>query len=176
MHVFWLKGFQRTTPQDLLNATGLSRSSLYNTFGSKQGLFVHALQAYTDSQAAGMRQMLASGSLRHALARMYDRLLDTVTATEGPNACLICMTSLGGTDDGDVAARLRDARQTMEGVFLERLQAAQAAGDLGPDKPVEALARLVFTTNMGLVTLARAGATRDELAQVVDLTLETICD
>ena len=44
--LFWRKGYKATTPRDLVEATGLSKSSLYNTFGSKEGLFVRAMEHY----------------------------------------------------------------------------------------------------------------------------------
>ena len=54
MELFWRQGYRATTPRDLLTATGLSKSSLYATFGSKEGLFLAALDAYLDDQVVKM--------------------------------------------------------------------------------------------------------------------------
>ena len=52
MRAFWKEGWRDTTPQRLVEATGLSRSSLYATFGSKKGLFLAALDLYVEQQRA----------------------------------------------------------------------------------------------------------------------------
>ena len=176
MGLFWEKGFRQTTPRDLLAVTGLSKSSLYATFGSKRGLFLRALASYTDEQADYMRAMLASGTLREALTRMYDQVLAVVTRTEGPDACLVCVTALEVDDDAEVTEELGHARLRIEAVLRERIARAREEGQVATERDPAALARFVFSNNMGLVVLARAGAEEAELRQVVDEVLSAVCD
>src|ERR1700739_4780241 len=58
MEVFWRKGYAATTPQDLVDALGIGKGSLYNAFGSKHELFELALRRYRDSQGAALLEML----------------------------------------------------------------------------------------------------------------------
>ena len=67
--LFWELGYRRTTPQNLLEVTGLSKSSLYATFGSKQGLFELCLKHYVHYQEVLLRQVLSTDTLREALTR-----------------------------------------------------------------------------------------------------------
>jgi TetR/AcrR family transcriptional repressor of nem operon len=55
MSLFWRKGYEATSLQDLLKATGLSKSSLYQTFGSKRALFERSLDLYRREMVARMR-------------------------------------------------------------------------------------------------------------------------
>src|ERR671923_3003369 len=66
MHTFWEKGYEATSTQDLCEATGLGRSSIYNTFKSKQDLFERALAHYIDRMAAPQLSLLGDGALKGA--------------------------------------------------------------------------------------------------------------
>lgn len=55
LYVFWRKGYAATTMKDLEQATGMGRMSLYNAFGSKEELFLAALERY-----------IAKSTIRHA--------------------------------------------------------------------------------------------------------------
>ena len=52
LHVFWTKGYAATSMQDLLDAMGLSKSSFYESFGSKHDAFMAALRRYGDREVA----------------------------------------------------------------------------------------------------------------------------
>ncbi|MCO4773361.1 MAG: helix-turn-helix transcriptional regulator, partial [Deltaproteobacteria bacterium] len=75
MHAFWSHGYRSTTPQMLVDATGLSKSSLYATFDNKKGLFLKSLDRYSADQAAFMASMLDSMPLRQGLEALYTELI-----------------------------------------------------------------------------------------------------
>src|SRR5262249_30052902 len=56
--IFWHKGYNGTSMQDLVDGLGISRSSLYTTFGDKHALFIKALRSYTTSEAIGRRHIM----------------------------------------------------------------------------------------------------------------------
>lgn len=60
MHVFWQKGFEATSLDDLTKAMGLSRSSFYATFGCKQTLFLRALEHYSKNGIRGLKEVAES--------------------------------------------------------------------------------------------------------------------
>lgn len=174
--LFWEQGYRGTSPKELLEATGLSRSSLYNTFGSKQGLFERALARYVDEQEVFVGDMLDAGDLRTALTRMYDAIVGSVTGTDGPNACMVCRAALEvDPTEETLLARLASARERMQAVFTRRLVRAHEEGDIASDRDPVALARFLFHSNMGLVVLARTGAERADLEQIATLTVDAVC-
>jgi len=67
LHAFWRKGYEATTLSDLLEATGLARQSLYNTFGDKRALFLASLRRYADVGIGRLSEALEGGSVRAAI-------------------------------------------------------------------------------------------------------------
>ncbi|MHC4836898.1 MAG: TetR/AcrR family transcriptional regulator [Planctomycetota bacterium] len=174
--LFWEKGYRRTTPADLLAATGLSKSSLYATFGSKQGLFIRAVEAYVAGQTAGMRAMLDRPTLREALDGLYDAIITTSTCGDAARSCLVCSASLEvDPSEAEVVERVRAATDSVLSVITERIERAQAAGEIAVDRDAKALARLVQNNNMGMVVLARAGASPEALRSVANQVVAAVC-
>jgi len=172
--VFWSKGYRRTTPRDLLDATGLSKSSLYATFGNKQGLFLRALERYIDTQEQGLRVSL-SGDLRDVLERMYNMIIATATAEE-PMSCIVCTASIEADPcETDLVAHITRSRERLEAVFAERFQRAQREGELDADRDPVALARFVLNNNMGLIVQARAGMSAQALHQIAEQVVDAVC-
>jgi TetR/AcrR family transcriptional repressor of nem operon len=79
MDVFWCKGFEGTSIQDLVEATGVNRGSLYGAFGDKETLFAEALDYYLATRMVEFFRGVESGPVRPALRR----LLESVAATAG---------------------------------------------------------------------------------------------
>src|SRR5512135_480080 len=90
MHVFWAKGYESTSLDDLCDATGLSRSSLYAAFGDKHDLLLATLDHYEEQAAARMRAALARPlPLREALAAMLGEMIDQIVAGPGRRGCFV---------------------------------------------------------------------------------------
>ncbi|MFT4625928.1 MAG: TetR/AcrR family transcriptional repressor of nem operon [Myxococcota bacterium] len=173
MDLFWLRGYRSATPQALTEVTGLSKSSLYATFGSKQGLFLASLQHYIDGQVQLMGAVLAEGRLRHGLERMYDALLGIGTTGR---TCLVCTSTIEGPlEDAAVAEVVRRGHGALEQVLFERIVRAQAEGDVDASRDPRHLARFVLTNNMGLMVLARANPDPAALRGVVAEIVRAVC-
>jgi TetR/AcrR family transcriptional repressor of nem operon len=77
MQVFWCRGYEATSVQDLVDATGVGRGSLYAAFGSKEGLYLAALDRYREQLAAPMLDAVRSGKPVRTVVR--DVLLGSST-------------------------------------------------------------------------------------------------
>lgn len=174
MQLFWEKGYRGTSPRDLMEATGLSKSSLYNTFGSKSGLFERALQHYAATNAEQLEQLLAEPNLRTALSQLLTLNLELATGPT-PRACLVASTSMEGQACGEaVLSMAQSAQRQVHAVFTARLARGQADGHARTDRSAESLAWFIMNHNAGLHVLARTGSPREELAQLSALALDTI--
>lgn len=176
--LFWAQGYRATTPRDLVDATGLSRSSLYNTFGSKEGLFLRSLGAYVSGQAAGMSAELERRSLGDSLEWMYSQLIAMARPVAGGGAGMSCMMATAAieADPGDTQlfAAVQAGRLAVTSAFQRRLERAQTEGELPANKDPAALAHVLFNTNMGLVVLARAGTPAETLRIIADQTIRAV--
>src|SRR5262249_21353703 len=108
MLLFWRQGYEATSVQDLVDALGIGRGSLYATFGDKHALFLAALDRYSEMVFAALLPPLqADGSSRDALQQMFSRVLDLATAPSHPPGCLMTNTLAElGLRDTEVAERL----------------------------------------------------------------------
>ncbi|ROR34552.1 TetR/AcrR family transcriptional regulator [Inmirania thermothiophila] len=167
---FWRDGFEGSSVQDLVEATGLQRGSLYGAFGDKRGLFLAAVERYLVEH---VRRRL--GLLRGegpALARLRAFFADLVAYSCGPGrgrGCMVANTAVEmAPRDEAVGERIRAILGEMEAAFAAVVAEGRAAGEIRADCPAEAQARLLVATLMGLRVLARAGLRRAFLEAVAE--------
>jgi AcrR family transcriptional regulator len=155
---FQRSGLHATSAEDLCRATGLGRSSLYNTFGSKDELFAQCLDAYLDRTLANAEEILGDPA-RGAVERI-EVLLRMVAAEEvrrtesgSPRGCLAVNTVTELADDPphkrsvDRIGRDTTARLNLLAAVL---RAGQAAGEVTKSISAEGLAAFVNSAVAGL--------------------------
>ncbi|MFK7986219.1 MAG: TetR/AcrR family transcriptional regulator [Sandaracinaceae bacterium] len=172
MEVFWLRGYRATTPQALVEATGLSKSSLYATFESKNRLFLAVLRRYAELHLQHIRLVLSNESLRAGLEQLYEML---VTNSTSGRTCLLCSTSIEAPrDDRTIADLIARTQERTEDVLHERLVRAQKEGELSPERDARGLARMIISTNTGLMVLARSNPDPDWVRPIAKEMLRTL--
>lgn len=171
MLVFWRHGFAGASINDLTAATGLSRSSLYQRFGDKQGLFQEAMAYYTERVLHRMNAV-ASGT---ACVRVEQLLRDFVprkAAIDRPTGCLLARSCAEMADLPDAAqAVVRQGVAQQQQVFAAILKQAQADGELAPAAGADALAWFYVGTLHAVVNLPQAGATPPAMAAMIDIAM-----
>lgn len=170
MRTFWKRGYAATSIQDLLDATGLSRSSLYNSFESKHGLFEYALRRYHRQTATLIELLAQDGS---ALDRVRALLNNIVTDELSDAACAGCLVAntaleLGGRDEA-VTALLGEHFAALETALTALMERGQAQGDIDAGKSPVALARFIVMTIQGLRVLARGSADAQKARRLHDV-------
>ncbi|MEM1115596.1 MAG: TetR/AcrR family transcriptional regulator [Bacteroidota bacterium] len=175
--VFRAKGYEAASVQDLVDATGLSRSSLYATFGDKHGLFLAALDRYARQGREALDDLCAcEGSPLGAIGAFLRQTASE--ASEGdlpPEGCL--MTNVAAevaSRDPDTARRACAARERMTTAFGRLVREAQDQDEIGTGRDPQALARFLTSTVYGLRGLQKAGADPEALADVVETTMAAI--
>ncbi|MBS0478290.1 MAG: TetR/AcrR family transcriptional regulator [Proteobacteria bacterium] len=156
---FRTHGYAATSLDDLVEATGLARPSLYAAFGDKRALYLAALDRTIDRVGKSFDTLIASGlPLAESLAAMFRFVIDGyLTGEAGPSGCIMISTSAASAvDDPAVRERLA-AFLAIEDQRIEELLAARG------DAQAHAHARLVTAVIHSLSVRARAGASRDEL-------------
>ena len=170
--VFWRLGYERTTLNDLCEAMGINRPSLYAAFGTKEQLFHRALDRYANGPQAYEADALALPTARRVAEALLRGAVDRQTGVDTPHGCLAVLGATTHPDtDSPVARALIDARATGESAVRERLERAKADGDLADDADPVELAAYLRTVIYGMTVKAATGATRPELERVVELAL-----
>jgi AcrR family transcriptional regulator len=174
MRVFWTTGYEATSTQDLCAATGLGRSSIYNTFTSKRDLFDRALRRYVDRFTATQLEVITDETL--PIRERVRRILWTAVEPDPdvPAGCFVINTivELGPTEPEIIDLLDRDHEAKLE-ALTTAIQAAQATGELDPAQDAAGLATYVFTVLAGLRVAARRGAAPDSQRTVIEATLRS---
>jgi AcrR family transcriptional regulator len=166
MRLFWERGYEGTSFADLIAAMEISASTFYNSFGSKEQLFVEAVQHYLTGPGGERVKKILSGP--DDTRTTFELLLEAAAVDfTRPNYPAGCMISLAGTH---VPPDLRSVRNTMvkfranfEQMLEGRLRRGVEAGDLAPDTDVTKLASFFGTLFRGMAVQARDGKSTDHL-------------
>jgi TetR/AcrR family transcriptional repressor of nem operon len=162
--LFWRSGYDGTGIRDLEEAIGVGRKSLYDTFGSKQELYLRAIGKYADT----VIQRMCDGLTREgssALANL-ERVLGKLQRHHGGSGSLGCLLGVAmgqaGSDDEELAEVLRGALARLERAFEACLKEAQAAGDVRDDVRPKDAAHHLLALSQGIALLGRVsqGSTR----------------
>lgn len=168
MHAFWRRGFEATSVVELEAATGLNKSSLYNTFASKEALFQRCLERYGACHGQALLDQLAAADLFEALEGFFNALLSRFDDPSVPNGCMSTIAAMEPVAaEGAVAASVSSAVETVRRAFAKRLNEAKASGALRADAPTEDLAALLTATARGLAVLDRVPDARGTARQAV---------
>lgn len=175
MQLFWSQGYEATSLQDLLVATGLSKSSLYESFGNKQSLFEAAFSRYFDARAEQMYERLElAGS---PLTFIRDCLLSVVeeAGQEMPRGCMLVNVANEFSNSDPAVRRLIElATRRFRQVFERAFEQAQACGEIGDGRPPASLALYTHCVMAGLRTQVKSGLSPAELLIVVGLAMENV--
>jgi AcrR family transcriptional regulator len=169
MKLFWERGYEGTSFDDLIAAMGISASSFYNSFGSKEELYCEATRSYLEWAGQWFFAILNDPSIdaKTAFARLFEATADEFTGGDHPPGCMI---SLAGTHCSPGMKTIRDMmaehRAFSEEAMAARIQKGVADGDVPEDTDCAMLAAYYSAVARGLAVQARDGASRDKLADI----------
>ncbi len=161
--VFWSKGYDGVTIDDLVAGMGVGRPSLYAVFGDKRTIFLRVLRAYAEAKGAlAAKALLAPQSLRDSLARFLKHAVESATKKGSARGCLLlCVAPL--VDDPEVRQFLQNAAAGAAALVEDRFRDGIGAGEIPSDCPVAVRARQVIDFARSLTMRAQIGATRETL-------------
>jgi AcrR family transcriptional regulator len=161
--VFWSKGYDGVTIDDLVAAMGVARPSLYAVFGDKRTLFLRALRGYAEKKGAlAAKALFSPQPLRDSLASFLRHIVERATEEGSPPGCLlVCVAPL--VDDAEVRQFLQNAAAGAVAMVELRFRDGISAGELPSDFPVAARASQVIDLVNGLAMRAKMGTARKTL-------------
>jgi TetR/AcrR family transcriptional repressor of nem operon len=172
LSVFWDRGLHRASIDDLLAASGLARSSLYNAFGGKQALFELAVQRYVDNQVARLQTILDAPSLQRALEKLFHSAV--IDNHEGRGCLLVNCASSMMRDDAVEQRLLRSGFERMFSIVETRIRSAQDSKELSSSIEPAIAATLVCATLSGLRVFHKTGMPRNKLKKAADLAVKSL--
>jgi TetR/AcrR family transcriptional regulator, transcriptional repressor for nem operon len=173
LDVFWRKGLHDATMQDIAIATGVQRGSLYNAYGDKEAIFLHAFDQYAEQFLATASQALTQGDAAAARLRNFlEVVIVNMTSGSPPRGCLTTRTAL------DAAISSGAVRQRVQ-ALLGRLEQLVSKAISSTPEGVRAmdgtrLARVVVTFTRGLAVMERAGYSRKQLKEAASTFVDAL--
>ncbi|MPZ37559.1 MAG: TetR family transcriptional regulator [Rhizobiales bacterium] len=176
MEMFWSKGYEATTLDDLCEVTGLSRSSLYATFGSKRSLLLRSVDRYVEKRNPRIAEILARPlPIRDAFAALARQFIDQIIAGPGRRGCFLgnCAAELPRSDRAALA-RVRHGLESTEATFRQALAQARTCGELPSGTDVDTLARFLMAGFQGLRLVGKVNPNRAVLEGISTTMLQCL--
>jgi len=172
LDVFWSKGFEATSMQDLVDGMGINRGSLYDTFGSKDELYRRAFAAYARRRGAELVEVLdGTGTVRE---RLRDYLLGLVAEPDGRGCFIVNTACERGYEHAESRLMASAAMDATIDALEGAMKSAAAGGELRSGVSPKVAATAVLVLMEGLQVLTKTGTGAATLTPVIDSALDAI--
>ncbi len=177
METFWRKGYEGTSAQDLVDATGLGRGSLYAAYSNKDGLFEQALLRYHKRAQGHVDLLRKPGSPMQRLRELMQTMVEADLEAAEKRGCLATNSAIEMAGrDPRVADLVRGNFDILTRGIEETIRRGQAAGEIPADADAGTLALFFFNAVQGLRVMTRTTSVKDRarLSAVIDHTLAAL--
>lgn len=173
VELFWRKGYEATSVQDLVETLGINRSSLYGTFGDKHALYLAAIDRYCQGVVdPAVAELDRASSPLDAIRRQFLAIPARAAKRGGRRGCLLCNAAVERAPaDADVQSEVLGGLTRLGAAFRRALARARAAGEISTSIEPRALADYLLAGYFGLVVLAKAGRPPSQLRRTAELVL-----
>jgi TetR/AcrR family transcriptional regulator, transcriptional repressor for nem operon len=176
LELFWSLGYSGSSMQDIVDHMGLSRSSIYDTFGDKRQLFLMALaryEAFSDSLVCDM--LTVTPNAKSAFVQLFAELIDKSLSDDLRKGCFVVNTATElAAQDPEIAAIVQRIILQQQARFCETLARGQACGEIATRHSADSLARMLSNTVIGMRVRVRLGTNRAELEDLAALALSLL--
>ena len=181
MRLFWKKGYEGVSLQNLLDDLEINNSSFYHAFQSKEALFDEVLSYYFHKVGAyRVAPLQEDKPVRETLQNYFDRLIEVNFSSKLPGGCLIANSVvLASSSNPTIAAKVSEAvlatTNRLETLFYDLLKRGRESGEVSKEFDLRAHARLMVTVVFGLNLLTRASKSREELKEATQMAIQMCC-
>ncbi len=170
MLVFWDKGYEASSVQDIEQATGLNRTSLYNAFGNKRAIFDRVMSCYKESvMSALFAELDGAPDIKEGIRRLLNGALDIHFDEDNPGGCLVVLSILeSGQHDEQSQASMQQTIHDLKSALQARLSKAKKSGELSKGLDAGSTATTITTTMAGMMVMGKANFTRTALKKTIN--------
>jgi AcrR family transcriptional regulator len=173
VEVFWDRGYEAASTEELLAAMGIGRQSMYNAFGDKRRLYIEALQHYQAETGAEMFERLSSApSPLTALAGVLLEVARQTTEERRRGCMAVNAATEFGQADQEIGAIVSGGVNLCHVAYERLLAEAKRTGEARPDLDERAAARFLHSTLVGMRVQARSGASPETLHDIATVAID----
>lgn len=175
MELFWKKGYQNTGMSELLDHMGIQRQSFYNTFGSKEKIFLEAVTLYTRNLTREIAAVLNRPDNPIENVRQVLNILQDEVAGADANGCMLGNSIAEfGLNHPQISALLKKNIERMMEAFTRAFTQAIEQGLLPATKDPSAMAKSLIAMIQGMALLSKLGYADEMLSGVMKTAEELI--
>jgi TetR/AcrR family transcriptional regulator, transcriptional repressor for nem operon len=168
---FWRLGYDATSIQDLEDATGLGRGSLYNAFGDKEGLFLAALDRYSAKYGTLPLHHLEDPNVSCGIRSMLEGILARMKNPKNPQGCMLTNACLQGPGSPGIAHKVAASMKYMEDRLERAITRAKDTGQIEADAEPRQLARFYSAVAQSLGVTHKALGDARRLKDIIDVAM-----
>lgn len=174
--LFWTKGYNATSANDLVETLGLSRSSLYSTYGDKRTLFIKSLERYRKKQVGAMLEMIEkSENTATVIAKMFELVIRQDVRSKVPKGCLMVSSAIElAPHDNEIAKIVQANENDIEETLKIAIDRGKERGDITSKHSSNSLAKFLYNTISGLRVASKSKVDESNLQEVVKLSLSVL--
>lgn len=171
--LFWDKGYNGTSMQDLVDGLGISRSSLYDTFGDKHQLYMKALESYKQSYGSHLCTLTSEAvSALDAIRNLLELVVKDLLNDEQRKGCFMVNAGIElGSHDQEVNRLICDTEDQLEQTFVKVIKQGQQKGEINSVKDPTALARFLNNTVKGMQVSVKSTTDRHFFEDIITTSL-----
>ena len=176
VNIFWLKGYNGTSMQDLVDGLGISRSSLYDTYGDKHTLFIKALESYQCANSGNFCQITNSDRPAKEIIRtLLEYVIGNLLNDKSQKGCFMVNAEVEvALHDKQVSEMIQKNDQQIEEAFFKVIKRGQEKGEIASHQDARALARFMFNTIKGVQVTAKSTNERAVFDDIINLAVSVL--
>ena len=176
IQLFWHKGYNATSMQDLVDTLGISRSSLYDTYIDKHTLFLKALESYQIAGKAKINEIVAQSiSAKETVVKLMELATTDLVGGKQQRGCFMVNAGVEvAPHDQDVSNLVCQNEQQMEAAFFQVIKKGQERGEIKNTQDALVLAKFIFNAVKGMQVTAKTSADATSFGNIIKLTVAVL--
>lgn len=176
IQLFWHKGYNGTSMQDLVEGLGISRSSLYDTYTDKHTLFVKALKSYQCAGAAKIHSIINHGeTAKETIQKLLEFTTNDLLDDRQQKGCFMVNAQVEvAPHDAEVNNVVGDNEQQMEDAFYFVIKKGQEKGEFKNEQDARILSRFIFNAVKGMRVTAKSSKDKSSFDDIIKLTISAL--
>src|SRR3569833_690038 len=174
--LFWDKGYNGTSMQDLVDGLGISRSSLYDTFGDKHALFLRSLENYRQMAAAKFQTIInESPTSKGAVRGLLDFTTRELLNDDEHKGCFLVFAAVEvAPHDDEVNKIICQNDKQIEDFFYTAIKNGQDKGEISICQYSRTLAGFIINAIKGIRVTAKSTNDKKHFKDIIDLTMSVL--
>lgn len=176
IQLFWHKGYNATSMQDLVDGLGISRSSLYDTYSDKHTLFLKALESYQLAGNAKIKEIVAqSVSSKETVIKLMELATNDLVGDKQQKGCFMVNAEVEvAPHDQEVSKLVCQNEQQMETAFFQVIKKGQESGEITNTQDALVLAKFIFNAVKGMQVTAKSSPDAISFGNIIRLTVAVL--